>query len=64
MSEIERSKRFLEFIWESDQEFYDNYLVNLTEDELERFRRGYQVGLAMQPEASIPTDEFKSMGRH
>ena len=37
MSKIERSKRFLEFIWESNQDFYDNYLVNLTEDELERF---------------------------
>ena len=39
VSEIERSKRFLEFIWESDRDFYDKYLVNLTEEELERFMK-------------------------
>ena len=39
MSEIVQSKRFLEFIQESDQDFYDKYLVNLTEEELERFMK-------------------------
>ena len=34
------------------------------QEELERFRRGYAVGMAMQPEASIPTKEFKGMGQH
>ena len=33
------------------------------EDELKRFRRGFEVGMSMQPEASIPTEEFKKMGR-
>lgn len=33
------------------------------EDELARFRKGYQAGLAMQPEVSIPTEEFKGMSR-
>ena len=34
-----------------------------SEEELERFRRGYQAGLAMQPEASFQTEEFKGMSR-
>ncbi len=34
-----------------------------SEEELINFRRGYQAGLAMQPEASVPTEEFKGMGR-
>lgn len=34
------------------------------EGELERFRRGYQAGLSMQPEASFPNEEFKGMGKH
>ena len=33
------------------------------QEELDRFRRGYAVGMAMQPEASIPTEEFKGLGR-
>lgn len=37
MSEAKQRKRFLEFILESEQDFYDKYLVNLTEEELERF---------------------------
>ena len=39
VSEMEQSKRFIEFILESDQEFYNKYLVNLTEEELERFMK-------------------------
>ena len=33
-------------------------------DELERFRKGYQVGLAMQPEVSKQSEEFKPMSKH
>ena len=33
------------------------------QEELDSFRRGYAVGMAMQPEASIPTEEFKGLGR-
>ncbi len=42
----------------------EEYFKANSEEELERFRRGYQAGLSMQPEASIPTEEFKGMGRH
>ena len=41
----------------------DDFKFN-NQEELERFRLGYAAGLAMQPEASIPTEEFKSMSRH
>ena len=41
----------------------EEYFKANSEDELERFRRGYQVGLAMQPEASFQTEDIKSMGR-
>jgi hypothetical protein len=37
VAKIEQERRFMEFITESDQAFYDKYLVNLTEEELERF---------------------------
>ena len=37
--------------------------IAANEGELARFRRGYQAGLAMQPEASFQTEESKSMGR-
>ena len=39
VSEIKQRERLFEFIWESDREFYDKYLVNLTEEELERFMK-------------------------
>lgn len=41
----------------------EEYFKANSEEELERFRRGFQVGLAMQPEASIPTEEFKVISR-
>ena len=41
----------------------EEYFKANNEDELARFRKGYQAGLAMQPEASIPTEEFKGMSR-
>ena len=39
VSREEQRKRFFEFIWESEQAFYDKYLINLTEEELERFKK-------------------------
>jgi len=42
----------------------EEYFKANNEEELERFRQGYQVGLAMQPEVSIPTEEFKPMSKH
>ena len=39
MSEIKQRERLFEFIWESDREFYDKYLVNLMKEELERFMK-------------------------
>lgn len=42
----------------------EEYFKANNEEELERFRRGYKVGLAMQPEASIPTEEFKGVSKH
>ena len=39
MSGEEQRKRFFEFIWENEQAFYDKYLVNLSEEELERFMK-------------------------
>ena len=41
----------------------EEYFKANTEEELARFKKGYQAGLAMQPEASIPTEEFKGMSR-
>ncbi len=41
----------------------EEYFKANNEDELERFRRGFEVGMSMQPEASIPTEEFKGLGR-
>lgn len=41
----------------------EEYFKANNEDELARFRKGYQAGLAMQPEASVPTEEFKGMSR-
>ena len=41
----------------------EEYFKAKNEEELERFRRGYQVGLAMQAETSNPTEEFKSVSR-
>ena len=41
----------------------EEYFKANSEEELARFRKGYQAGLAMQPEASIPTEEFKGMSR-
>ena len=41
----------------------EEYFKANNEDELARFRKGYQVGLAMQPEASMPTEEFKGISR-
>ena len=41
----------------------EEYFKAKNEEELERFRRGYQMGLAMQAETSIPTEEFKSVSR-
>lgn len=41
----------------------DDFKFN-NQEELERFRLGYSVGMSMQPEASIPTEEFKSISRH
>ena len=41
----------------------EEYFKANNEDELERFRKGYQAGLAMQPEASLPTEEFRNMSR-
>ena len=42
----------------------EEYFKAKNKEELERFRQGYKAGLAMQPEASIPTEEFKSMSRY
>ena len=42
----------------------EEYFKAHSEDELERFRRGYQVGLAMQKQNTIQTEEFKGMGKH
>jgi hypothetical protein len=39
----------------------EEYFKANNPSELERFRLGYQAGLAMQPEASFPTEEFKNM---
>ena len=55
-------------IYEMGKEFdfeglTEEYFKANNEDELARFRKGYQVGLAMQPEASIPTEEFKGISR-
>ena len=41
----------------------EEYFKANNEDELERFRRGFEVGMSMQLEASIPTEEFKGLGR-
>ena len=41
----------------------EEYFKANNEEELARFRKGYQAGLAMQPEASIPTEEFKGISR-
>ena len=42
----------------------EEYFKANSEEELIYFRRGFQAGLAaMQPEASVPTEEFKGMGR-
>ena len=42
----------------------EEYFKANNEDELERFRKGYQVGLAMQPEASKQSEEFKPISKH
>ena len=42
----------------------EEYFKANNEDELERFRKGYQVGLAMQPEVSKQSEEFKPMSKH
>ena len=42
----------------------EEYFKANNEDELERFRKGYQVGLAMQPEASKHSEEFKPRRKH
>lgn len=41
----------------------EEYFKANNEEELERFRRGYQAGLAMQPEASEPSEEFKGISK-
>lgn len=38
MSE-EKVNRFIDFVMGSDLDFYNTYLVNLTEEELERFKK-------------------------
>lgn len=42
----------------------EEYFKANNEDELERFRKGYQVGLAMQPEVIKQSEEFKPMSKH
>ncbi len=37
MSENERIEKFIDFIMGSNRDFYETFLVNLSEDELERF---------------------------
>lgn len=37
MSEGNKIDRFIDFITGSEREFYETYLVNLTEEELEQF---------------------------
>ena len=56
-------------IYEMGKEFAfegltEEYFKANNESELERFRRGYQAGLAMQPEAGFANEEFKGMGKH
>ena len=41
----------------------EEYLKYNTQEELESFRQGFKDGLALQPEASIPAEEFNIMGK-
>lgn len=37
MSEKDKMNRFIDFIMGSEQDFYDTYLVDLSEEEMEQF---------------------------
>lgn len=56
VSEQEKINRFMDFVIGSNQDFYDNYLTNLTKEELELFMKNnpdFMEGL--KPENGIGT---------
>ena len=51
VSEQEKINRFMDFVIGSNQDFYDNYLTNLTEEELELFMKNnpdFMEGLKLE----------------
>ena len=53
VSEQERITRFIDFVMGSNQDFYDNYLTNLTEEELALFMKNnpdFMEGLKLENE--------------
>lgn len=56
MSEQEKITRFIDFVMGSDQDFYENYLINLSEGELELFMKNNPDFLeGLKPENEIGT---------
>ena len=56
VSEQEKINRFMDFVIGSNQDFYDNYLINLTKEELELFMKNNPDFLeGLKPENGIGT---------